>query len=738
MTTRELVRRSIGEGGSLIKRLRRMDGDELRFRSSTMLRAATDRAAFALHKPVWQRSTFVSLANRGNDDIDSAIASAQRRDWGAAHLSVMRYVEGGGCAFVLDPRQRTSTVARIQSAFPTAISDAAERGARILSGTFDLLGYRGLSFSNGDGRIDWHLDPVHNRRPPRMFWNRVPYLAPESGDHKIIWELNRHQHWMALGRAYWLTGDSRFRDRFIDELDGWLAANPPLDGMNWASMLELALRSISWIWALHYFADTAAADKTSNERPWTIDMLVALDRQLTLVERNLSRYFSPNTHLLGEALALYVAGRTLPLRNAARWAEVGRTVLVEEIERQINEDGGHVELSTHYHRYTLDFYLLALAVAARTGDPVEPVLASAVSDLATFARAMADDRGTLPAIGDEDGGSLLPFCGRAAADVSDSLQIAALLLERPELAVGSPAEEVVWMTGELPGQPRTEAWPSTALPYSGYYVSRPGGGDHLTIDAGPHGFLNGGHAHADALSIAITVGSRPLIVDPGTGCYTIDPETRDRFRSTALHNTLTLDRRSQSVPAGPFHWRSTARTTALDWQTSDGHDYFEGEHDGYKPAIHRRAMVSRSGCWTVVDRVSADDAVHRADVHWHIHPAWQVTQVNGHGAKAIHTDGTVVWIVGAGDDISFEVLRGSSEQRDLGWCSPVYGAVVPATTIRITSERTAPIHIATVIAASSDVPDVEMIRPGNPADGICVRLRTPVWDGTMVFFAAGD
>ena len=46
--------------------------------------------------------------------------------------------------------------------------------------------------------------------------------------------------------------------------------------------------------------------------PWLVDMLIALDRQLTHVERHLSYYFSPNTHLTGEALALYVVGTALP------------------------------------------------------------------------------------------------------------------------------------------------------------------------------------------------------------------------------------------------------------------------------------------------------------------------------------------------------------------------------------------------------------------------------------------
>ena len=113
-------------------------------------------------------------------------------------------------------------------------------------------------------------------------------------------------------------------------------------------------------------------------------------------------------------------------------------VLIEQISRQIHADGGHAELSTHYHRYTLDFYLLALAVARQTADPPASVFAAAAERLARYARTMSDDTGRLPGIGDDDGGSLFPICGRNPSDVSDSLQLAAQLLESSG-ARGRPA-----------------------------------------------------------------------------------------------------------------------------------------------------------------------------------------------------------------------------------------------------------------------------------------------------------
>src|SRR5262249_11820899 len=258
------------------------------------------------------------------------------------------------------------------------------------------------------------------------------------------------------GRAYWLTADTRYRDRCVFELTSWLEANPPLTGINWASMLEIGLRSISWLWAVAFFAD----DNGRDESPWIVDLLLALDRQLTHVERNLSYYFSPNTHLLGEALALYVAGRSLPeLGRSPRREALGRRILLDEIDRQIAPDGGHCELSTHYQRYTLDFYLLALVVARVTEDASATQFEPAVARLACATRLLADDQGRLPHLGDDDGGELFPIAGRAPDDVRDSLAVAAALLGRPDLEIGPAPEESCWLLASprlvpCPGQSR--------------------------------------------------------------------------------------------------------------------------------------------------------------------------------------------------------------------------------------------------------------------------------------------
>jgi len=177
-----------------------------------------------------------------------------------------------------------------------------------------------------------------------------------------------------------------------------------------------------------------------------------------------SHYFSPNTHLLGEALALYVSGLALPeLAASGRRVELGRRVLLTQIDRQIASDGGHRERSTHYHRYTLDFYLLALAIGRVNREPAAVDLERAVSLLAPAARLLADDRGRMPHIGDDDGGVLMPMIGRSPDDVRDSLAVASVLLDRPELRVGDIPEDAFWRLGHEPeSRARPQACPRTA------------------------------------------------------------------------------------------------------------------------------------------------------------------------------------------------------------------------------------------------------------------------------------
>lgn len=686
----------------LLHRACRMDAAELRFRASSELRKWQGRARLAIRGAEWRNDTLkpVLAPARPGDPaaLKQARQAAARSDWPAVHRELAAHFASRGLAFPHDSRTVRDLAQQVAIRFPSAPADARDRAERILDGCYDILGFTDVRFGHPP---DWHADPVHAKRAPRTYWAAVPYLDPECGDHKIIWELNRHQHWLTLGRAFALTHDPRFYREFVFQLENWMAENPPLLGINWASMLELGFRSLSWLWALAFFAPAALAFPDGND-DWIVKLLVGIDRQLTHIEHNLSRYFSPNTHLTGEALALYVAGLSLPeLAASARRVKTGRDILDGEADRQIAADGGHAELSAHYHRYSTDFYLLALAVARRADDEAAPRFADAARRQAGYLRALADDRGRLPLIGDDDGGTLFPVCRRSPNDCADSLAIAATLLKDPALRVGPPPEEAFWLCGmeaDRPAGRTLRSWPSQALTASGYYVSRNRYGDHLVFDGGRHGYLNCGHAHADALSVTLTVRNTPLLIDPGTATYTMAPDVRDRFRSTRMHNTVVINDAPQSRPNGAFHWDSIANARAAMWRSWDRGDYVEGTHSAYAPLTHTRTLLALHGVgWLILDHVLGSGAA-KADAQWHLAPHWK---------SVGHTERTAQLVAGSlrtavASTSLLRVVDGCDDDG-LGIYSPAYGVVRESITLQASVSGEPPLTLATFIAANAEV-----------------------------------
>ena len=115
------------------------------------------------------------------------------------------------------------------------------------------------------------------------------------------------------------------------------------------------------------------------------------------------------------------------------------------------------------------------------------------------------------------------------------------------------------------------------------------------MDFGPLGLgSTAAHGHADALSLWLSIDGEYFLIDAGTYAYHSHPEWRTFFRSTAAHNTVCVDGRSQSEMAGRFLWSSKANAHLLRFEDSFGQVTIEGEHDGYMrlpdPVNHRRTV----------------------------------------------------------------------------------------------------------------------------------------------------
>ena len=567
------------------------------------------------------------------------------------------------------------------------------RAERILEGQFDLLGLRDLDFGHP---VDWHREPVSGKSSPRVHWSRIAEVdASQTGDKKIVWELNRHQFFQTLGRAYWLTGDERFAQSFAAYITQWMKENPPAVGVNWISNLEVAFRSISWLWALHFFKESQHL--TSEIFLRVLKFLYLHGRHL---ETYLSTYFSPNTHLTGEALGLFYLGTLLPeLKCAGRWRATGERILLERLARHVRPDGTYFEETSYYHRYTTDFYthflILLRANDQLVGSEVEEKLTTLLDHLMYITKP----DGTTPIFGDDDGGRLVVLNESAPNDFRATLATGAALFGRGDYkhVARDASEETLWLLGAeglrafdaLDAQP--PAATSRAFPDGGYYVMRDNWthrSNYLLVDCGPHGEATCGyaHAHADALALVeLAAQGRTLLVDPGTYAYTSSIEARDWFRATAAHNALTIDGESSSVPGGPFAWKQIAEVTTRAWVSRERFDFLEGEHNGYArlraSATHTRSVLFLKGdYWIVRDRVETEGA-HHYDLHFHFAPGANPDIENDNESVSVREQqdslpGIQLFAFGGGGQ-----WRGGE-----GWVSPCYGERVKAPTYTFSAE----------------------------------------------------
>ena len=558
----------------------------------------------------------------------------------------------------------------LKARYPSMAANIVAGAEKILQHRFDLLGFEGLDYGT---QIDWHLDLIHQKRGPNKPAFRVKYLDfAEVGDSKINWELNRHQHLVTLAKAYRLTGDARFARKIVAQWKSWHASNPYPMGMNWASSLEVAFRSLSWMWV--YFLMQDSAEMTAELRTEWVQALALSGRHIATY---LSTYFSPNTHLLGEAVALFFLGTLFPeLPKARRWKERGWAIVLDAAKKQVRQDGFYFEQSTYYHVYALDFFLHARVLASLNGVQIPPEFDSTLVKMLD-ALCLLGRAGAVPSAGDDDGGRLFDPRRNRAQHLLDPLSTGAILYQRGDFKflAGNPREETVWLLGpagvakfeEVRSYEPSEA--STALRESGLYLMADAvTGQQLMIDAGPQGPGSAGHGHADALSIHLASAGETFLMDPGTLEYVGETLTdRNFFRGTAAHNTLRVDECDQAESAPPFAWRELPNVAVDLWTIGQRFSLFVGNHDGYRrlasPVRHERWVFHHKGQFWVVRDVAKGEGKHQLELSWHLGPSLSPTSAKD-------------YVFGVGQETLGLITpegHGWSQSAQRGIWSPVYG-----------------------------------------------------------------
>lgn len=558
--------------------------------------------------------------------------------------------------------------------------------------------------------VNWHRDPLTGIEAPLSFGKRLNYRDDRIvGNVKILWELGRHQHLIPLATAYAVSGERRYRDAVVEQIEGWIDANPFGLGIHWCSALELALRLIAWA-TVHSLLALRDGDEGLFAAVSNRDKLgAAIYQQAWFVRHFLSRYSSANNHLIGELTGLWVACRVFDLSKAGEdWAALAQRELEREAELQVFADGVNKEQACYYHLWVLEYFLFAWLVGQRAGHEFSEAFAKRIPLMASFLKAIIPAGGVAPQIGDADNGFVAKFNVAWPEDAYREV-LAAVDAIFVDSTPTSPLPQKAFWYGLMAGGSKPAGIPDDIderhyprfFSRGGYAVL---GNDvlHAVFDAGSLGYpAIAAHGHADALNLCLAVDGEWWLVDPGTYAYHSDHGWRDYFRGTAAHNTLQVDGGNQSDIGGPFLWLRHARASLLDAGDDGlGLQWAVGEHDGYRKqgATHRRRIELDADTHQI--RICDDivgDGEHDLALHWHFAPDVQLVPDPELGSWRVTKPGSERQLLIAADSAwRWEVFSGSEEPM-LGWYSPALGSKLPAPALRGTTRGKLPLATLTIV-----------------------------------------
>ena len=584
----------------------------------------------------------------------------------------------------------------IRSQWPDRVERTRAAADRICAHEFDLLGSGPMVIADpgrhadtgGYQPIDWAVDPILGLRFPEGFPHKqwTPEMRPSLADIKWPWEIGRCQHWVTLGQAYRLTGDERYAAEIVRQHADFMAVNPVGIGVQFVCTMDVAIRAFNWAIAFDLIRQSSSFDQAAMARAYRSLFDVGV-----FIEGNLeNKYEVTSNHFLSNIVGLYaVAVLNRELAAGQRWLAQCRDWLETEMRVQVLEDGVDYESSIPYHRLVAELFFGAARLADIEGTPLSEFYRGRLRQMLEAHIALLRPDGLMPQIGDADDGRLHIFTDYGTWKPQDGRHLAgpaaAMFNEPAWFEAGGELggwEAAWWGFAVEERVPNPQLAPvDRLLPQAGLAVSRHGGTYLLMTNGrvGTNGF--GNHKHNDLLSFEFHAAGVPLIVDPGSYVYTSDPDARNLFRSTRMHNTLQIDGVEQNDIRLDYLFRmfETSTVEHVMFEATPTVTIYRGRHTGYErlpaPVTHEREfrLAKPSGALTITDHLTGSG---RHALAWHFHVAPGV-------AVAVVGDGRIT-LTSAGQTWELRAPSHLSATISEAWYSPSYGVRVPCRTLDFT------------------------------------------------------
>src|SRR6267142_216929 len=600
----------------------------------------------------------------------------------------------------------------------------------IRAGRYPFLGYGTVELGT---HPKWNSDFMSGATWSNVQLECRECIRHDGSDVKAPYELSRLQFLPILGKAHVLTGSDSYRRAAKDLLSHWIQSNPVPLGVNWTIAMEAALRSMCICFLLNLLSPFRC-----EEQAWLAMVTSSLAQHLLYIEANIEfSHILTSNHYLSDVVGLYCLSAFLDGKGMAARRRKYRQRIETEMAKQVYDDGREYEASTGYQVLVTQLFTTALLLMrAERAVPVKPAFVGRLGMMYGFLNTVASRSGELPQVGDGDD-------GRTELLVNDLHQmIACPVAERNSLRVphllglghrlfgdgDGDGDDAAWygLTGSTQApysQPPTNpspACPIKILPKSGIGVINHGSAD-LLFFAIPNGILGkGSHTHNDKLSFVLRVDDEEVFSDSGTGCYTRDLTMRNRFRSTAAHNTLLIDGTEQNRialgPLGLFILGNEAAVSPIQQGSGALGCFLRASHTGYCSlgVMHTRTIRAFDSERTfVIEDELEGDGVHDFEFNIHLAP--------NRSAEVVVAENRIMCRILGDRQVQLTVtgptgLQGSTVPSLI---SSTYGVTVPAIKVRFWGRTAVPTCITTRISWAN-VADMKSARPDSKEEAeIC-------------------
>lgn len=405
--------------------------------------------------------------------------------------------------------------------------------------------------------IDWHLDfKTDFRWPKGIFYLRYKKVnLSNDADVKVPWELSRCHHLLWLGEAYLITKNDKYAKEIVDQLVWWIDENPLMYSINWTCAMDVAIRAVNWMYAINMIsASTSLTDETLRK------INRSLFKHGWFIFNNLEKWYpySANHYAANISGLLYLGQLFKESSDGKKWWDYALKEYYLEVRFQVLPSGAHFERSISYHRLMTELFSYPYFMLERIKEPIPIDIKVRIESMFDFVDHYSKPNGFAPQVGDNDDGRLLPFVKRDLRRHNYLLNIGFLAFEKDYknlITDGFVLDTFFLLPEKKVSELKMQTYSTNPIVYdhrdAGFVILKKYDlqlfftNSSLSCYPDLNRILFGTHTHADGLSFELSVGKHDFIIDPGTYVYTASAQNRNKFRSTSLHNTVSIDGQNQ-------------------------------------------------------------------------------------------------------------------------------------------------------------------------------------------------